>query len=67
MFHRRKTLLNSLSSAGFGPRERLKEALEGCGIDPRRRGETLSLEELGKLEEALSCTVQEEVSHGLSL
>ena len=65
--HRRKTLLNSLSSAGYGPKERLKEALEGCGIDPRRRGETLSLEALGKLEEALSCTVQEEVSHGLSL
>lgn len=57
---RRKTLLNSLLRApasfqlGFGMDDR-KEAealLERAGIDGNRRGETLSLEEFGQIENA---------------
>ncbi len=45
---RRKTLLNSLKQLGM-EKEKLLKALELCGIDPRRRGETLSLEEFSGL------------------
>lgn len=45
---RRKTLLNSLKQLGM-EKEKLLKALELCGIDPRRRGETLSLEEFSRL------------------
>jgi 16S rRNA (adenine1518-N6/adenine1519-N6)-dimethyltransferase len=43
---RRKTLINALSS-GFTllDRNRLNDSLAYCGIDPGRRGETLSIEE----------------------
>ncbi|MCP4681519.1 MAG: ribosomal RNA small subunit methyltransferase A [Desulfobacterales bacterium] len=44
--HRRKTLLNSLK--GHNPswnREILLEAIEKCGIDPKRRAETLDMDE----------------------
>ena len=51
---RRKTLLNSLRSAGFGEdNESLPEALSRSGIDGGRRGETLSLDEFAALSREL--------------
>lgn len=53
---RRKTLWNNLQSAyGKEPeiKEKLKQSLELAGIDPTRRGETLSLKEFGRLSDAL--------------
>ncbi|MDQ6595379.1 16S rRNA (adenine(1518)-N(6)/adenine(1519)-N(6))-dimethyltransferase RsmA [Bacillus salipaludis] len=53
---RRKTLLNNLTSQlpdGKQKKEQILEALGGCGVDPTRRGETLSLEEFGRLSDAL--------------
>jgi len=51
---RRKTLINNLLViTGKDQREPLTTLLEGIGIDPGRRGETLSLEEYAKLSEAL--------------
>ena len=44
---RRKTLLNSLTGVRGLPKEKIAEVLEKCGIDPRRRAETLNLEEFG--------------------
>jgi 16S rRNA (adenine1518-N6/adenine1519-N6)-dimethyltransferase len=53
---RRKTLLNAL--AGFGAldvdKADAEAALRAAGIDPQRRGETLSLEEFARLAEAIS-------------
>jgi len=49
---RRKTLRNSLASAGFSESALLR-ALEGCGIDPTRRAETLSAEDFFALATAL--------------
>lgn len=48
---RRKTLSNALSSVA--PKDRLKEAFLRTGIDPGRRGETLSVAEFASLERAL--------------
>jgi len=52
---RRKTILNNLkaarSAAGFAGE--ISAALDAAGIDPRRRAETLSLEEFGALYAAL--------------
>lgn len=43
---RRKTILNALSTYGFNlDKVQIKEALSLSGIDPERRGETLSPEE----------------------
>ncbi|MGZ4135486.1 MAG: 16S rRNA (adenine(1518)-N(6)/adenine(1519)-N(6))-dimethyltransferase RsmA [Tumebacillaceae bacterium] len=52
---RRKTLLNNLQNNLSPKREKdvLLKVLEGVGIDPTRRGETLSLEEYAKLANAL--------------
>lgn len=52
---RRKTLLNALDG-GFVPvdKQRLGEALAASGIDPRRRGETLSIEEFCRLADYIS-------------
>jgi 16S rRNA (adenine1518-N6/adenine1519-N6)-dimethyltransferase len=50
---RRKTLLNCLRSAGIGMDQALRQALADCGIDPGRRGETLTLEEFAALTRAL--------------
>lgn len=50
---RRKTLLNCLASNFPYGKPALTEALESAGIDPRRRGETLSLEEFAALSEKL--------------
>jgi 16S rRNA (adenine1518-N6/adenine1519-N6)-dimethyltransferase len=51
---RRKTLWNCLKAAGFAADDqRLVRVLERCGIDGRRRGETLSLEEFAALSREL--------------
>ena len=50
---RRKTLLNSLSALDDVTKDQVAKALEKSGIDPVRRGETLSLQEFGKLADAL--------------
>lgn len=53
---RRKTILNNLSSQlpdGKVKKEQIIEALEQTGIDPTRRGETLTIEEFGRLSDAL--------------
>ncbi|MCM3457132.1 16S rRNA (adenine(1518)-N(6)/adenine(1519)-N(6))-dimethyltransferase RsmA [Heyndrickxia oleronia] len=53
---RRKTLLNNLTSQlpnGKGVKEEILEALDQIGIDPGRRGETLSIEEFAALSNAL--------------
>ncbi|WP_225744724.1 16S rRNA (adenine(1518)-N(6)/adenine(1519)-N(6))-dimethyltransferase RsmA [Marinilactibacillus sp. Marseille-P9653] len=53
---RRKTLWNNLQVAyGKEPeiKEKLQVALDQAEIDPKRRGETLSLKEFGKLADAL--------------
>ena len=50
---RRKTVANSLSVLGDVSREEILKALEKAGIDPVRRGETLSLGEYAALSEAL--------------
>lgn len=50
---RRKTLLNALSSYSFkedmGDKDDIRKILEGCEIDPSRRGETLSVDEFVSL------------------
>lgn len=51
---RRKTLLNTLRSAGIGSEDgSLQAALSRCGIDGGRRGETLTLEEFAALSREL--------------
>ena len=49
---RRKTIKNCLLSAGF-TRENILSALEKLGLDENIRGEKLSVENFGKLSEAL--------------
>ncbi len=50
---RRKTLANSLSSVfGLG-RDRIADAIAGCGLSPTVRGEALGLEELANLADRL--------------
>ncbi|KAB3537804.1 16S rRNA (adenine(1518)-N(6)/adenine(1519)-N(6))-dimethyltransferase RsmA [Alkaliphilus pronyensis] len=52
---RRKTLLNALSSGTLQLNKALiKEALEDCKIDEKRRGETLSIEEFALLANRIS-------------
>ncbi len=46
---RRKTFGNSLTGVKGMDKEKAKEALELAGIDPKRRAETLSLEEFARL------------------
>ncbi|ELW9008119.1 16S rRNA (adenine(1518)-N(6)/adenine(1519)-N(6))-dimethyltransferase, partial [Campylobacter upsaliensis] len=53
---RRKTILNNLSSQLEGGKEKKGEiiaALEQAGIEPSRRGESLSIEEFAKLSDVL--------------
>lgn len=51
---RRKTLLNALAGSALGlHREACQRALENAGIDPGRRGETLSLVEFAALTESV--------------
>ncbi|WP_339252576.1 16S rRNA (adenine(1518)-N(6)/adenine(1519)-N(6))-dimethyltransferase RsmA [Sporosarcina sp. FSL W8-0480] len=59
---RRKTLLNNLQSSmknGKEKKEQILQAFERIGIDPGRRGETLSIEEFGKLANALYADFKE--------
>lgn len=50
---RRKTLLNTLSNSNAFAmsKDELSQMLENLGIDPRRRGETLSIEEYAKISD----------------
>ncbi|MGR3766405.1 16S rRNA (adenine(1518)-N(6)/adenine(1519)-N(6))-dimethyltransferase RsmA [Rossellomorea sp. NS-SX7] len=53
---RRKTILNNLTSqlpAGKEKKEYILEALSKAGVEPSRRGETLSIQEFGALSDAL--------------
>ena len=50
---RRKTLSNALKGGGF-PKEQVRDAMERAGLDPTRRGETLSLAEFGRLADAFA-------------
>ena len=50
---RRKTLLNCLSANFPNDKAELVSILESVGIDPQRRGETLSLDEFAKLSDCL--------------
>lgn len=58
---RRKTLLNSISSMGNLSKDQVKEALEEAGIDPKRRGETLSLDEFAILSNVIGNKLKETV------
>ena len=56
---RRKTLWNCLKGAGFAPTDQaLQEVLSVCGIDPGRRGETLTPEEYARLANGLAALGQ---------
>ncbi|HWO94939.1 MAG TPA: 16S rRNA (adenine(1518)-N(6)/adenine(1519)-N(6))-dimethyltransferase RsmA [Bacillus sp. (in: firmicutes)] len=53
---RRKTILNNLTSnLSFGKEKKqaIEQSLHEVGIDPKRRGETLSIEEFATLSDAL--------------
>ena len=53
---RRKTIFNNLQNGllnGKQNKDRIIQALEEAGIDPTRRGETLSIQEFGKLADCL--------------
>ncbi len=50
---RRKVLANALAAARLVPDDQLAAALERAGVDGRRRGETLTVEEWVALERAL--------------
>jgi 16S rRNA (adenine1518-N6/adenine1519-N6)-dimethyltransferase len=50
---RRKTLRNALDAARIAPPERLAQALAHAGVDPGRRGETLTVAEWAAIDRAL--------------
>ena len=54
--HRRKTLMNALKNAAFFSvkGEEIEVNLRNVGIDPMRRGETLTLQEFADLSTAIS-------------
>jgi len=53
--HRRKTLVNTLDSAGFGDgKEDLAKTLESCGLNPQVRGEALSIFQFAELAKVLA-------------
>lgn len=56
---RRKTLLNSLMGVDGMTKETVKAALEGAGIEPSRRAETLNLEEFATLANEVQKQLQE--------
>lgn len=58
---RRKTILNSLSTYEDFNKETIAKALELANIDPRRRGETLTIEEFALLTNSVS-EVMEQLS-----
>ena len=52
---RRKTLLNALSNSPAIPKtkQEISQLLESAGIDEKRRGETLTLEEFAKISDLI--------------
>ncbi|OCS92209.1 16S rRNA (adenine(1518)-N(6)/adenine(1519)-N(6))-dimethyltransferase RsmA [Caryophanon latum] len=53
---RRKTIFNNLQAGlqhGKAKKDEILAALEAANIDPKRRGETLTIEEFGRLADAL--------------
>lgn len=54
---RRKTLANALRAARLAPAEATAAALAAAGIDPSRRGETLTVAEWAALERALAAVL----------
>src|SRR3712207_146963 len=50
---RRKTLRNAIKSLGFISSDKIEKVFNDANIDPRRRGETLTLEEFGKLADSV--------------
>ena len=60
---RRKTLRNALCRGGW-PVESVDAALGAAGIEGRRRGETLTLEEFAQLSEALPATTDRDEDVG---
>lgn len=50
---RRKTLRNAIKSLGDVSGDHIEKVFNDAGIDPRRRGETLSIEEFGKLADSV--------------
>ena len=50
---RRKTLSNSLTGVRGADRDKVLAALEGAGIDPKRRAETLSIPEFAEVANRL--------------
>lgn len=61
---RRKTLYNNLSARFFTKetKPQLEGILTACGIEPSRRGETLSMDEYARLSDALRRHLQDEGS-----
>ncbi len=51
---RRKTLINCLKAIELVPLDELQGVLDDCGIDGKRRGETLSLDEFASLSRRFS-------------
>jgi 16S rRNA (adenine1518-N6/adenine1519-N6)-dimethyltransferase len=51
---RRKTLINCLKAIELVPLDELQGVLDECGIDGKRRGETLSLDEFASLSRRFS-------------
>jgi 16S rRNA (adenine1518-N6/adenine1519-N6)-dimethyltransferase len=51
--YRRKTLINALKHSGLSLPQATESRLEGIDIDPRRRPETLTIEEFVNLARAL--------------
>ena len=49
---RRKTLWNGVKNIGL-PKEKFEEAFSEANVDPKRRGETLSIEEFAALADAI--------------
>ena len=54
---RRKTILNSLTGAGFS-KDEIKQALERLSIEPKRRAETLSIEDFAAISDELAVFVE---------
>ena len=50
---RRKTLWNGVKNIGL-PKEKLELAFEEAGVDPKRRGETLTIEEFAVLSDKIN-------------
>jgi 16S rRNA (adenine1518-N6/adenine1519-N6)-dimethyltransferase len=64
--HRRKTLRNSLLASKLGNlnADSVSKALQGASIEPRRRAESLTLEDFLRLAEALKGTGQTKLVDG---